>query len=104
MGQYAENPNQTPATQEVIVYRNPMEKEMWDNYKNGERAFAPLCISAFMAFLFCFVFIKVFGTIIGSSFIKFDGKWRDRTEKLDQLLTITGLVVGFIASFCVFWM
>lgn len=81
-----------------------MEKEMWDNYKNGERAFAPLCASAFMAFFFCFIFIKVFGTIVGSSFIKFDGKWSDRTDKLYKLLTITGLVVGIVAALCVFWM
>jgi hypothetical protein len=110
MGQYAEDPNpiqnQTHInqTQEVIVYRNPMEKEMWDNYKNNrDMAFAEACVSAFVAFFFCFVFIKVFGGIVGESFIRFGGaNWWEKHEKLDKFLTIVGLVSGLISGFFIF--
>jgi hypothetical protein len=105
MGQYADLPAENPnPTREIIVYRNPVEKEMWERIMNGERPPAGLVgVWCFMAFFFCFIFSKVFIGIAAGPFIKFDRKWSDNHDKLERFTSIAGLVLGLIASILVWF-
>lgn len=107
MGQYAndlpaENPN---PTQEVIVYRNPLEKEMWDRIQNGEHLPAgAVALWCFMAFFFCFIFSKVFVGFTVGPFIKFGSPdWWEKHEKMERFSTVLGILLGSIAAIFV-WM
>lgn len=100
MGQYANLPAENPNPREIIVYRNPAEKEMWERMMNGERPPAGLVGAwCFMAFFFCFIFSKVFVGMAAGSFIKFGTRnWWDKHEQVERVTTILGLVLGTIAA------
>lgn len=89
------NPEQNEnEVSEIIVYRSPHEKMMWEMYKNGDPPPAPAAVFlCFFAFLFGFIFSKVLGGVVLDSFYPYE------FQKNNKNSTIAGLIIGLV--FCV---